>query len=175
MKFITDEPALLVNETLVIGDLHIGIEYELYKSGISLIPKMESMLRRVRKLLDLTGAKKLVILGDLKHNIPETSRQESSEVPEFLGALLKDVKIDLVPGNHDGGIKELLPEGVTLYGSEGFLSDGYYFTHGHTWPSKDICRAETLLMSHIHPAVEFRDSLGFRSVEHCWLTGSVDR
>ena len=42
MKFLT-EPAMMIGNALVISDLHIGLEYEIYKSGIT-VPSQVSDL-----------------------------------------------------------------------------------------------------------------------------------
>jgi len=37
IKFIKDFPALLADESiLVVGDMHIGLDYKLYKQGINI-------------------------------------------------------------------------------------------------------------------------------------------
>jgi len=36
IKFVTNAPALLAGKTLVVADLHIGIEQEFFRSGIKI-------------------------------------------------------------------------------------------------------------------------------------------
>ena len=83
-KFITNEPAVLFGKTLVIADLHIGVEYELYKSGIRIPKQTDKLLARIKNLLKTTKANRLVLLGDLKHFIPYLSIQEIKELPKFI-------------------------------------------------------------------------------------------
>ena len=47
---IIEEPALIVSNTetsLVVADIHLGIEWDLYRSGINLPSKMEGRLDRI--------------------------------------------------------------------------------------------------------------------------------
>ena len=41
--------------------------------------------------------------------------------------------------------------------------------HGHAWPSPELMKAKLLVSAHNHPAVEFRDELGARTIEPAWL------
>lgn len=173
MKFVTGEPALLTGGVLVVADLHIGIEYEFYRSGMKLPSQTPKMLKRAEKLLKSTRASMLVILGDVKHKVPGISRQETREIPEFLSRLVKRAEVRVVPGNHDGGLAEHLPGGVEMMPNEGFKLGKTYFSHGHTWPAKDFLRAERLVVGHNHPQVEFRDALGYRFLEPVWVRAEL--
>ncbi|MCD6477986.1 MAG: metallophosphoesterase [Candidatus Aenigmarchaeota archaeon] len=176
IKFITDEAALFLNDRiLVVGDLHIGIEYELYRSGFSLPSLIGKMEKKILGLVRRNRAKILVLLGDVKHNVPQISIQEEREIPKFLENLSKRVEVHIVPGNHDGKIKRLSPKGVVVHPISGFMMDGFYFNHGHSWPGKTFPDAEVLVMAHSHPAVEFRDALGYRYVEPCWLICNLNK
>ncbi len=174
MKFLTDKPAMIVEDTLVIGDLHLGIEYELYRSGFSLPSTINKILKLILSIIKETNVKRLILLGDVKHNVPEISFQESKEIPIFLGELSKLIEVHIVPGNHDGKIEDITPKSVVVHSRRGFLLNDAYFNHGHTWPGNDFIKAKTLVMAHIHPAVEFLDSLGYRYIEPCWLKCKLD-
>ncbi len=174
-KFITNEPAVLFGKTLVIADLHIGVEYELYKSGIRIPKQTEKLFARIKKLIKTTKANRLVLLGDLKHFIPYLSIQEIREIPKFIEELAKLVKVDIVPGNHDGDLKKLLTGDVEFHDTKGFRLDNVYFNHGHSWPNKDILDSEYLIIGHLHPCIEFRDKLGFRFIEQAWIRLNLDK
>ncbi len=174
-KFVTNEPAVLFGKTLVIADLHIGVEYELYKSGIRIPKQTDKLFAKIKNLIKVTKANRLVLLGDLKHFIPYLSVQELKEVPKFIDDLSKLVKIDIVPGNHDGDLKKFLTNSVEFHGTAGFRLDNIYFNHGHSWPNKDILEAEYLIIGHIHPCIEFIDKLGFRFIEQAWIRLSLDK
>lgn len=174
-KFVTGEPALVAGRALVIADLHIGIEFEYYRSGIRIPSNTGQMKNALEKLIKKTRARRLVILGDVKHKVPGISRQELREIPDFLYSLAKKVKVDIVPGNHDSGLKDFIPNNVSLHSSRGFESEGFYFFHGHTWPSAEFLKADYVLAGHEHPQIEFCDKLGHRSFEPVWLRVELDR
>ena len=178
MKFITDYPALFINEikTLVITDLHVGVEYELTKSGIRIHKQIEKFLHIISKLSKLTNASQLIILGDVKHKVPGMTIQEIKDIPKFFEQL-KTIfkKVIVAQGNHDADLHYILPDGVKLYGSKGFRIGKYGFFHGHAWPSKRLIKCDYLFMGHIQPSIEFKDKLGYRSRQQVWLKGKLNQ
>ena len=174
-KFMTGKPALVVGKTLVIADLHIGVEYEYYKSGIRIPSNTENMRKDVENLITLSKAKNLVILGDVKHKVPGISRQELREIPDFLRTLGNKLKVDVLPGNHDSGMKDFIPDNVRLHSSRGFGTGDCFFIHGHTWPSSEFLEKKYVFVGHEHPQIEFRDSLGYRFFEPVWIRARLDR
>lgn len=174
-KFVTGMPALVIGKTLVIADLHTGIEFEYYKSGIRIPSNTEQMKRDLEKLIKQTRAKRLIILGDVKHKVPGVSRQELREIPEFLEYFGNKTRVDIIPGNHDSGLKEFVPKNVSLHSNRGFIAKGFYFFHGHTWPSNEFLKADYVLVGHEHPQIEFIDKLGYRFFESVWIRTKLDR
>lgn len=174
-KFVTNEPAVLFGKTLVIADLHIGVEYELYKAGIRIPRQTEKLLARIKKLIKVTKADRLVLLGDIKHFIPYLSLQEMREIPNFLKEISKLVKVDIVPGNHDGELKKFLSPDVEFHNTTGFRIDNVYFNHGHSWPNKDVLDSDYLVIGHLHPCIEFKDKIGFRFIEQAWIKLNIDK
>lgn len=175
IKFVTGQPAVLVNDTLVIADLHIGVEYGYYKSGIRIPSNTPGLLKAVKELINLTGAKTLVMLGDVKHKVPGSTRQELREIPEFLAELGRKASIDIASGNHDTDLKNFLPENVHIHPSSGFGRDGIFFLHGHAWPDEKFLKADYVFVGHEHPQIEFRDKLGHRFYEQVWIRAELDR
>jgi hypothetical protein len=156
----------------VISDTHIGIEYEIYKSGITIPSQVERLEKRIDKMIKITKAKHLVILGDVKHQVPSISWQEYREIPNFLEHF-KNVKITIVKGNHDGFIERLAPAHIDIYESQGFKLGDILLTHGQAWPDKKYLDAEYLIIGHVHPAIQFLVE-SFRSIEPCWLKCEID-
>lgn len=171
MKFLT-EPALLIGKTLVVTDLHLGIEYEISKSGITVPSQVERIEKRIDKIIKQTKANHLVILGDVKHQVPNISWQEYKEIPVFLEHFSK-IKVSIVMGNHDGDIQRLAPSDVDVYKPSGFKIGDFLLTHGHAWPDRKDLKAKYLVMGHVHPAIEFFTG-NFRSVEPCWLRCEIN-
>jgi putative SbcD/Mre11-related phosphoesterase len=176
VKLLVDYPAAFIEEkkALVITDLHLGIEHELFRSGITINPQAEKFAKLLNKLIEQLRAKYLIILGDVKHEVPGTSFRELKQIPKFFDAL-EDVKIFISKGNHDADLEDILPSNVSLRGSRGFRMQEYGFFHGHAWPSKALIHCDYLFMGHLQPAVEFVDSFGFRSIEQVWLKGRLNR
>jgi len=79
-----------------------------------------------------------------------------------------------VKGNHDDRLEETIPHGVKIVSSRGTKIGKYGFFHGHAWPSKKLLSCEYLLMGHVHPALEFVDRFGFRSIEQVWVRGNLN-
>lgn len=177
IKFLYDYPAACISgkKILVISDLHLGIENTLFKSGIVIHPQAEKFQNILDSLIDQSKAKTLVVLGDLKYEVPGISLREEREIPKFLNYLSEKVKIVLCKGNHDTELKGLTPEGMKIYSSRGFKVGEYGFFHGHAWPSKDLMKCDYLFMGHLQPAVEFIDKLGYRSIQQIWLKGKLNQ
>ena len=179
IRFLHDKPAALITDRkhgriLVIADVHLGIEHELYSNGIVIAPQAEKFYKEIDKLLRFTKAEKLVIIGDLKHKVPGISFREIREIPKLLEPLAEKTKIFLCHGNHDSDLKGLIPESVEVYDSHGFSIGPYGFFHGHAWPAKELLKCDYLFTAHIHPTVEFVDDFGFRIVEKVWAKGTLD-
>jgi putative SbcD/Mre11-related phosphoesterase len=174
-KFVTGKPALLIGRTLVVADLHIGVEHEYYMSGIRIPSNTESMRKEMEKLAESTKARELVILGDVKHKVPGVSGQELREIPGFLRSLGTKLEVHVIPGNHDPGLKDFIPENVSLRSGKGFGTGECYFLHGHAWPSSEFLESKYVFVGHEHPQIEFRDSLGYRFLEPVWIRAELDR
>ena len=86
IKLLTDYPVAFItdNKTLVISDTHIGVETDLSHAGIRIHKQIEKFKDTLDKLIELTKAKSLVILGDVKHKVPGASIQELRDIPKFL-------------------------------------------------------------------------------------------
>ena len=153
---------------LVAADIHLGIEYELWLGGASIPSQTDRILERLKKHVNELKPDRLILVGDVKHNVPKTSWQERREVPYFLRELCKYVKVDIVPGNHDSEIASMAPMGVKLMPSSGFVLDGIGYFHGHTWPGKELLDSELLIAAHIHPALRLKDPIGHSTTMRVW-------
>jgi hypothetical protein len=174
LKFILERALLLPDRTLVIADLHLGLEHELAAGGITVPSQARTALKRLTDLAKLTRASALVILGDIKHNVPGASWQELREIPELLGQLAKKLKVTVIKGNHDAGLERLAPPEVKIHSAAGLRIRSLALVHGHAWPAADLLSCETLIMAHAHPAIEFWSGR-FRALEPVWLRCSIDR
>ncbi len=167
---ISGTPALKFDRTLVIGDLHIGLESHLLSKGFRIITRTWDMFDSISAASG--DCDRLIVLGDIKDSVPGTSKQEYREIPAFFDRLLEYFDdVDVVRGNHDTNIAEFLPGGVRIRPASGLKVGDVGFVHGHTWPSSDVMGCETLVLAHDHPAVMFRDGVGKITTEPCWLRG----
>ncbi len=175
--FVKNHPVLFINKikALVIADLHIGIEYELRKSGINIPKQTTKMKREIDRLIKLTNAKHLIILGDVKHIVPGISYQEEADIPEFLNQLKSKIKVSICLGNHDTYLKNIVPDEINIYDSKGFRIEKYGFAHGHAWPSKSLMSCDYLILSHSHPVIQFVDRLGYKVVKPIWIKCKLDK
>lgn len=171
---ILEEPALKVmnNEiSLVVADIHLGIEWDLYRSGINLPSRMKGRLNRILSYVQDNSPDRIILLGDVKHNVPQVSWQERDEIPRFLEKLAEHVHIDIFPGNHDGGIEFLFnrEKDIRVHSARGTVLDGVGYFHGHTWPATDLLAASHVVTAHNHPTVRFTDTFGYSIVEPAWV------
>ncbi len=160
-------------KVLVLGDLHIGFEYELFRSGISIPSQTRKILEKIRKLVRWFSPEKLLLLGDVKHSVPVPSLQEKYELPEFLESIAKYAQIIITKGNHDGDIEKYCPSSVKIFPGEGVLLKNFAFAHGHAWIGKELLKAHYLFLAHEHASIEFVDRFGMRFAEPCWIVAKV--
>jgi putative SbcD/Mre11-related phosphoesterase len=154
---------------LVIADLHIGIESALLGQGLNVPSQTSVMTERIISLYKKFGPKEIIMLGDIKHNIPSSTYHERKDVKEFLDTIQKHCIIHIIPGNHDGNINRFSSENMIIHSSSGYVLENVGFVHGHRWPSEEIMKCEQILMAHTHPTIMLSDRLGYKNFEPCWI------
>ena len=171
---IPNEPALFIKDKkiIVIADLHIGIERELREKGLQVPSQTKSMTKRLILLFKKYNPAEIVLLGDIKHNIPTSTIQERKDVKNFIEKIKEYGPIHILPGNHDGNIIKLLPSDILLHSSDGYVIENIGFIHGHRWPKEEIMQCEYIILAHTHPTIMLTDRLGYKTYESCWLRGS---
>jgi putative SbcD/Mre11-related phosphoesterase len=156
-------PVLLLEgqaNCLAISDLHLGFEFEIAEKGITFrSPVLSEMLSELAELIDSHSAKRLIILGDLKHTVGSINKQEWDDVPTFLKRLCAKVEVYLVPGNHDSNIRHLLPDNVNFMSSAGMALEDTFFTHGHAALPQQIPNVARIITGHSHPVFLKRSSV----------------
>ncbi len=188
---VINEPALILEQSankryVVIADLHLGIEYTLADKGIEIPSQIQTqrLVKKLERIIKITKPTDLIILGDIKHNIPIISHMEWYIVPPFFEKF-SDLPVHIILGNHES---EIQIEGLTtrnaiLHPAQGWLMElngpdktikvGLF--HGHTWPMKDLFDANVLVMAHNHPIIEFKDELNVRTFEPAWIRARWNR
>lgn len=168
-----NEPALFIKnkQILVVADLHIGIESQLREQGLHASSQAQKMIDPLLSICKKYKPKEIILLGDIKHNIPSATIQERRDVRNFLKLIEEFGTIHIIPGNHDGFIKKLSPDEIIIHPSDGFIIENVGFVHGHRWPSEEIMGCEQIITAHTHPTVMFTDRLGYKTFESCWIKG----
>lgn len=150
-------PALYVREddALVVADIHLGFEEVMASQGIMLYHmQLRDALRVLREAKSLSGARRLIVNGDIKHAFEKLTRQERKEIPMlFSGALEMGFKeIIVVRGNHDNYVAPLVRDHGAVFVEDALeLGGGITVTHGH---QKVETGGELIIMGHEHPAVQ---------------------
>ncbi|MFW9845150.1 MAG: metallophosphoesterase [Candidatus Thorarchaeota archaeon] len=161
METIFDDRAMIITTDdktlLLITDLHLGFEFELYESkGISFPPQHEKMRERLSLLIEKHAVSELYVVGDVKHTISVHSHFNWSIVPEFMFHLSNLTPTFVIPGNHDGDLLPLLPRSVTVLDVRGIVvgnDDRVGLSHGHAWPSPDLLDTQMIITGHNHPTL----------------------
>jgi metallophosphoesterase superfamily enzyme len=130
---------------IAVTDLHIGFEAELSSKGITM--KVEE-LTQLSKSEHATG---LILLGDIKHRVGAITKQEWDDIPTFLKRLCSMFQVYMIPGNHDGNIRHLVPTEVNVISSKGMVMEDTLFLHGHSMPSDVRGGVKRIVMGHLHP------------------------
>lgn len=181
IRLLTPNPAMMVEsgeKVMLAADLHLGLEYDLAKQGISIPYQWNRILEEMMVLLENHRPDRLVLLGDVKHGVPATSFSEKREIPLFFNTLLEAVEfIDITRGNHDANLQKYLPEKVNLHTSKGVIFGEEFKVaglHGHAWPNPAVMTANAIIMAHNHPTVMLNTPLGVRISRPAWVRGKPD-
>lgn len=156
---------------LVAGDLHVGIEDELARRGIRVPDQTDRTLLRLTRLIEDGRPDGLVLLGDVKHQVPFTEKVEGRKVFCLLEALVDLLPVTVVSGNHDGGLGGMAPGSVRRAGS--LVLGRVGLVHGHAWPPVRLMECRTLVLAHTHPSVLLCDERGRAVTEACWLRARI--
>jgi len=160
---------LIDESALILSDLHYGVEAEMLRGGVWVPNRSTARTEKVLELLKQTNSKRLILLGDVKHQVPHNSKQQRTDLEQFFMAVNRIAKVEIVPGNHDGGLVDIIPSDVKFHKSDGFVIGEIGMVHGHAWPSQEVMNSKILVMGHEHPALSFRDRLDKLHSEPCWL------
>ena len=168
-------PSLLVEDTkrrLIVADLHFGIESELNNKGIYIQNQARERKARLLALIKKTEPEHLIILGDVKHRVPGTSKQEFREIPFLFEEIRRYVPITVCLGNHDPGLEQFLyPHEIAP--STGTMLDGISYMHGHTRPSPDLF-GTLIICGHHHPTIGLYDGIGIGLRTPCFVLAKLN-
>lgn len=163
--------------TLVVGDLHIGYEEALNRSGL-LVPRVyfKEMMQNLEKLMRELKPELVVLLGDVKHEFGTISGQEWKDALCLLDFLSAKAKVVILKGNHDKVLGPIARRKEVELKESLSLGDVLLCHGDKLMPAKSAAfrKAKTLIIGHEHPAISIRDSARVERYK-CFLKGRYGR
>ena len=174
---------LIDNSILVFSDFHLGYEDYLNKEGILLNIQLKEIIKDLNELfrfLFLNGKviRKIIILGDLKHNFGEVNDEEWREVIKLLDYFIEKAgskNIILIKGNHDNYLIDVAKK-KELSLVNYFIYNEIVFMHGNKFYEKELGKRDhkKLILGHLHPAINLKDDYKKEKYK-CFLRGKWER
>ncbi len=163
--------------SIVASDFHLGYEGAMTKSGV-FAPKvnLNKIMEILEKAISRTGADRLIIVGDLKHDFSNIESDEFNELYDLM-AFLKRKKVSpvLIKGNHDNFVERYRePFNLLVHAKEAEIG-GYLFFHGDELPKIPSKDPTMLIMGQEHPAISITNKVGKREKLKCFLYGEYKR
>lgn len=154
---ITSDRCLILSEgpTVVLGDLHLGYERALEHEGMYL-PRIntESIRDALNDIIFRYEPKRVVLLGDIKHDFSRASFEERKEVRSIVTLLLEAAQVVAVKGNHDNFLQSIVSDlGIAVVDYIDVM--GYRLEHGHVDSGK-----RPVIIGHEHPSVRIPGDVG---------------
>ncbi len=169
------------HDTLLFADTHLGLEEHRERLGIHIpYPVTEHIIDCIVRPVKELSCRKVIILGDVKHEFGRPSAEEWYSLKKLVSILRKNnCELEVVRGNHDNYIIYILKElGVKLHDPYLLLecSDGssILLIHGHLESEVmyDVSKGIRLVvMGHEHPSIAIKDELGIKHRFKAFLYG----
>jgi len=148
---LADIAAYYHKGVLFVADLHLG-----------LTGNEKELLQNLLRVIEKTNCDTVVINGDLKHRFGYGFKM----IENFVRGLEKYVKLVILFGNHDGGLRNLLK-------IDRYFTDGEILAlHGHI-RYRDLPEADVMLLAHSHPAYFVEDYVGGHKIR-VWLESEIE-
>lgn len=171
---------LLINtfgkKILVIGDLHLGYEEFLNRSGVLVSRHLfDEMISYLEIVFSKTGkVNEIILLGDVKHFFGGVAKQEWSDFNKLTNYLRKKSgKIIIIKGNHDK-IIEPIAERAEIEVKEIYIENEICFLHGDKLIESSIEKCKIIIMGHWHPAIVISDGIKNEKYK-CFLIGRREK
>ncbi|AGK62119.1 putative phosphoesterase, SbcD/Mre11-related protein [Archaeoglobus sulfaticallidus PM70-1] len=145
---LTPEKAVIVEDSAVIADLHLGIEQTAY----GVIPRLQidEVVDRVRDIFERYGVKRLIVAGDMKHEFSKNMPYEWDDVTYFIEEISKLGELRVVRGNHDNYLLAILAKYDIPLEREIRIGE-WVIAHGH-----EIMDGRKIIIGHEHPVIRIR-------------------
>ena len=154
---ITNDRCLVLDEgpTIVLGDLHLGYERALEQEGMYL-PRIntESIREALNDIISKYEPKRVVLLGDIKHDFKRASFEEKKEVRRIFTLLAEAAQVVAVKGTHDNFLQNIVQDlGFLVVDYIDIM--GYRLEHGH-----EDSGIRPVIIGHEHPSVRIPGAVG---------------
>jgi len=155
---------------LVVGDLHLGYEFTIRQPG-SYVPatqfsETKKDLEDIFEVIKKRGnrLKKVIFLGDVKHFFSYMRAEKNlfEELLMLIGKHVKQENIIVIKGNHEKLANLADKEFVEIHKEKDLA-----FIHGDIENKQAFTKEiKTILMGHLHPAINLKDSQGIKSEKY---------
>jgi putative phosphoesterase, SbcD/Mre11-related len=163
---VTNDRCLVFDKgpTVVLGDLHLGYESALEEEGMY-IPRMntDSIRDALNTILFKYEPKRVVLLGDIKHDFKRSKREARTEVLRIIELLKEASDVIVVKGNHDNFLQNILSE-VGITAMDYIDIEGFRMEHGHVDSGK-----RPVIIGHEHPSVRIPGTVSGGMKIHCFV------
>lgn len=163
---VTSDRCLVLDDgpTVVISDLHLGYEKALEEEGMYL-PRFntDSIREALNRIICRYEPKRIVLLGDIKHDFKRTRYEGKEEVRRIAELLLNTADVVAVKGNHDNFLQNILQD-VDIMAVDYVDLCGFRMEHGHTDSGK-----RPVIIGHEHPSVRISGSVSGGVKLQCFL------
>ncbi len=147
-------------KTLIISDLHIGIEES---SLVGIRVQTKDMIKRIKDITREYEVEKIVLNGDIKYSFSKEISQEYEGIRKFIDSL-SDFEIIPLKGNHDFYIQNIFRDRGEV--REYVKIGDVLITHGHKL--FDFGQKLTIIGNE-HPSLTFIDEVGVRVKVPCFM------
>ena len=163
---VTSDRCLVLDDgpTVVLGDLHLGYEKALEEEGMY-IPRIntDSIREALNRIICKYEPKRIVLLGDIKHDFKRTRYEGKEEVRKIIELLENAADVIVIKGNHDNFLQNILYD-TDLMAVDYVDLCGFRMEHGHTDSGK-----RPVIIGHEHPSVRIAGSVSGGVKLQCFL------
>jgi hypothetical protein len=168
---ITSDRCLILDEgpTVVLGDLHLGYERALEQEGMYL-PRIntESIRDALNDIISKYEPRRIVLLGDIKHDFKRAGFEEKREVRKIFTLLAEAAEVVAVKGNHDNYLQNIVADlGFLVVDYLDMM--GFRLEHGHVDSGK-----RPVIIGHEHPSVRIPGTVGGGLKIQCFVHAEKD-
>jgi len=139
--------------TLLVADLHLGKSETFQRAGVP-VPSgaMHEALDRLGGAIAVTGAERVLVLGDVLHAPAGITASMVETVRAWRARVGGKLRFQVVCGNHDREIERVAPAWDMALLGESYVEDGVGFVHD---PDSEAARRMDgfVWAGHVHPAV----------------------